>query len=57
MTDNIFLTSSNDSMIKIWSISTLTCVANLEGHSNYVTSLCKMSDDIFISGSNDNTIS
>ena len=56
--DGRFLfSSSRDNTIKMWDLSSSSCVSTLEGHSSYVTSVCVSPDGRFLfSSSDDKTI-
>ena len=45
-----------DFTIKVWNITTKTCVATLTGHNNTIISLLELRNGYLISGSADNTI-
>ena len=52
-----FISSSADSLIKIWCLNTTSCLRTLYGHSQYVYCLELMNDGItLLSGSEDKTI-
>ncbi len=55
--DNILISSSRDTSIKLWNISTFNLIKTLLGHENSVISLALLENEsILISGSCDNTI-
>ena len=55
---NIIISGSNDRTIKIWDMASGECRRTLEGHSDWVNSVCVSADNNnrIISGSCDNTI-
>jgi WD40 repeat protein len=50
------LACSSGKDIKIWKISTQTCITKIKGHKSYVFCLCILPTEQFVSGSDDNTI-
>ena len=56
LSDDLMASSSNDTTVKIWDLTTSTCMFTLTGHSNAVYRLKQISLDILASGSEDMTI-
>jgi len=54
--ENLLASSSDDNSIKIWDLTTFMCKLTLNGHTNKVTGLKFVSNDVIASGSMDNTI-
>ena len=50
------VSASNDNTLKVWDVATGACVATLEGHDGWVTSVHVFPGDAIISSSNDRTI-
>lgn len=42
--------------IRLWNVDTYECLREFFGHSNYIYSIALLSDNLFISGSEDNTV-
>ena len=53
---NKILASKNGKNIKIWDIKKRTLISTLSGHSDGVTALCSVREDIFVSGSYDKSL-
>lgn len=50
-------TASDDKTLKLWDISTGTCLRTLSGHSNFVFSCCfSPANNVLVSGSFDETV-
>ena len=54
--DNLIASSSDDSLIKLWDISTFRCVKVLKGHTSGIRSLAMLMNGNLVSGSWDKTI-
>jgi WD40 repeat protein len=54
--DDLLASSSSDTTIRIWNLTTNTCKFNLTGHIERVDGLKLVSSDVLASGSNDTTI-
>jgi len=52
----VLASTSNDSTIKIWDISTTECIRILDEHKDIVTSLASNGYKVFASGSADKTV-
>ena len=53
--ENLLISGSYDTTIKIWDINSGLCIKTLEGHTGWVWSVA-IKDNLIISGSNDKTI-
>lgn len=47
---------SSTATIRLWNLDTYECLREFHGHSNYIYSIALLSESLFISGSEDNTI-
>lgn len=50
------ISASSDSLIKVWDLNDFNLLANLEGHSDIICTIKKMSDNRLVSGSYDRKI-
>eukprot|EP00588_Corethron_pennatum_P019169 CAMPEP_0194309490 /NCGR_PEP_ID=MMETSP0171-20130528/6466_1 /TAXON_ID=218684 /ORGANISM="Corethron pennatum, Strain L29A3" /LENGTH=82 /DNA_ID=CAMNT_0039062679 /DNA_START=12 /DNA_END=256 /DNA_ORIENTATION=+ len=55
MHSNLFVTGHRDGSIQKWDTNSDNCVHTFEGHKYCVTSIAKVDDSHFISGSDDRT--
>lgn len=54
--NGLLASGSQDTMIKIWDLSSGSCIRTLQGHSQPIVALCALPGDLLVSSSHDRTI-